>query len=361
MEKTTILVLMFIFALLSLISLIGVYFAHQLPTEEEKIIPLCTYEHRGEYDYTARLKPNNLYNKTVLKTGEGVLYTKITELVNVTFTYTFNSSLPANITLLYSFNMNLESSRWPKRTLSAAPPKILNFTKESTAQLQIAQSINVTELDMLKNAIDKETGTYTSEYSLVLEPIINVIAKTVVGEINEPFTPVMNMSLRYGTPEGDYIAIEGLTQARQGYIARKEVTYHPEVAIQRYTSYALSTAFVAFLLITVLAYVRVKPKKTAAPEKAIEEIIAPYEETIFRIDEEPSYGKNLVTTVKLRSLQELISIGDGLAKPVLYLKKVSSKPGEKATHVFYVLDGSVIYEYEVTELEKGESAGEKVE
>ncbi|MGB9778864.1 MAG: hypothetical protein ACPLW8_05615, partial [Candidatus Bathyarchaeales archaeon] len=229
MKRINLLILTLIFALLSLISMIGVYFTHSLPTEEQKIITLCTYTQNGSYDYIAQLKPNSLYNKTTLKAGEGILYTKITELVNVTFTYTFNSSLPANITLNYSFNMYLESPRWPRRSLAEVPPTVLNFTGKSTAQLQTIQSINVTALDELKNAIDGETGTYTSEYSLVLQPVINVTAETSVGEINETFTPFMNMSFRYRTPEGDYIATEGLTQTKQGSIQQAEVSYHPEV------------------------------------------------------------------------------------------------------------------------------------
>ena len=358
MRKTTILVLTFVFALLSLFSIIGVYFAHQLPIEEKEIVTLCAYEHKGEYDYTAQLKPNNLYNQTTLKPGEGVLYIRITELVNITFTYTFNCSVPANITLRHSFNMYLESPRWPKRSLAINPPATLDYPETTTAQFPIIQSLNVTALDELKNLIDKDTGTYTSEYSLVLQPNINVTASTAVGEINEPFTPNMTMNFRYRTPEGDYIAIEGLTQTQQGSIQHTELTHHPEVTIQRFISYALSTTFIASFLITTLAYAKAKPEKPTAPEKTIEEIIAPYEEIIFKIDEEPSRGKPEMTTVKLKSLQELISIGDGLAKPVLYLKKAPSKPEEKATHVFYVLDSSVRYEYEKSEAKTSETTGD---
>jgi hypothetical protein len=61
----------------------------------------------------------------------------------------------------------------------------------------------------------------------------------------------------------------------------------------------------------------------------------------------------------MRSLEDLVSIADGLAKPVLHLKKASSKPEEKTTHVFYVVDASVIYEYEIIEPETSKTAGEQ--
>lgn len=357
MRRTTILVLTFVFALLCLFSIIGVYFAHQLPTEEKEIVTLCAYEHKGQYDYIAQLKPNNLYNQTTLKPGEGILYIRITELVNITFTYTFDCSVPANITLRHSFNMYLESPRWPKRSLAINPLVTLDFSETTTAQFPIIQSLNVTALDELKNLIDKDTGTYTSEYSLILQPNINVTAHTTAGEINEQFTPVMTMNFRYRTPEGDYIAIEGLTHTQQGSIQQTETIYHPEVMSQRYMSYVLSIVFISALIGTTLAYVKAKPEKPTKPEKPIEEIIAPYEEMIFELAEEPHKTPETIT-VKTKSLDDLVSIADGLAKPILYLKKTPSKPGEKTAHIFCVLDGSVRYEYEITEPKTSKTVGD---
>jgi hypothetical protein len=345
-KRTTILILTIIFALLTLISLIGIYFAHQQPTEEKKAITLCTYTHDGKYDYIAALKPNNLYNLTTLLPGEGTLYIRITKSINVTFTYTFNCSLPANITLQYVINEYMQSPKWKKAILTS-PTETLNFSEATMATFATTQSINITALEELRNSIDKETGTYTSEHLLVLEPIINVTAKTAVGEINEPFTPAMNMSFRYGTPEGDYIAIEGLTHTQQGRIQQTETIYHPEVMSQRYVSYALSIAFISALTCATWAYLKAKPEKHAKPEKPIEEIIAPYEETIFELAEEPSYESFGRTVVRVETLEDLVSIADGLAKPILYLKKTPSKPEEKTSHVFYVLDGPVRYEYKV--------------
>lgn len=357
MKRTTLLILTIIFALLTLISLIGIYFAHQQPTEEKKAIILYTYSHDGKYDYIATLKPNNLYNQTTLKPDEGTLYTKITELINVTFTYSFNCSLPANITIQYTINEYMESPKWPKKNLALTPPVASNFSETTTAQFSITQSINITALEELRDSIDRETGTYTSEYSLIIQPHVEVIANTTVGTIKEPFTSNMTMNFRYLTPEGDYITIEGLTHTQQGNIQQTETIYHPEAMTQRYTSYALSIVFISALICTTLAYVKAKPEKPTKPEKPIEEIIAPYEEMIFELAEEPHKTPETIT-VKTKSLDDLVSIADGLAKPILYLKKTPSKPGEKTAHIFYVLDGSVRYEYEITEPKTSKTVGD---
>jgi hypothetical protein len=66
-----------------------------------------------------------------------------------------------------------------------------------------------------------------------------------------------------------------------------------------------------------------------------------------------------MTTVKMKSLDDLVSVADGLAKPVLYVKKIPTLAEDSAhvmyIHVFYVLDGSVRYQYEITE--KTETGG----
>lgn len=163
--------------------------------------------------------------------------------------------------------------------------------------------------------------------------------------MEDAFTPELVLDFRYRTPKGDYIAVEGLTRTQQGSIQHTETVHHPEVISQRHISYALSIGFTSALLCTAIAYVKSKPKKPVKTEKTIEETMAPYEETIFELAEEPHKTPE-TTTVKMNSLSDLISIADGLAKPILHMKRTPTAPQEKTVHVFYVLDGSVAYENE---------------
>jgi hypothetical protein len=360
MKRTNLVLLIAIFALLAMFSLVGVYFAQQTPTEQSQVSTLLTYNHDGQYDYVAHLAFNNLYNKTTLKPGEGTLYTGITDLIDFTFTYTFNCSLPANITVQYLDDEFVQSSNWNK-TISVSPASTLNFSNTSIAQFSFARSINVTALGELRDAIDQETNTYTLEFSFVIQPEIQVTANTAMATVNEPFTPDMNMTFYYGSPQGNYIDIEGLTNSQQGNVQKTETTSLPDTMTQRYISYALSVIFISALLYTTWTYVKAKPERHETTEKSIEEIIAPYEEVIFNLTEEPTQASTATTTVKMKSLDDLASIADGLAKPILHLKKAPGafarySPSEGETHVFYVLDGSVRYEYEIRE-PRTETAG----
>lgn len=64
----------------------------------------------------------------------------------------------------------------------------------------------------------------------------------------------------------------------------------------------------------------------------------------MEVAEEPSLGGQM-TSVPMKSLGDLVDVGEGLGKLVLYLKKPPRAPGKEWTHTFYVLDGSVRYEY----------------
>ena len=73
------------------------------------------------------------------------------------------------------------------------------------------------------------------------------------------------------------------------------------------------------------------------PEKLAEKMIAPFKEAMVEVAKKPAY-RGQRAAVRMKSLEDLVYIAEGLAKPVLYLTKGK-------VHTFYVLDGQVRYEY----------------
>jgi len=342
--KRTKLILLIIFVVLSIISLSSVYFTHQLPTEEEKIVTLSTYEHVGKYDYIAELKPNELYNQSTLSRDEGTLYTKIIKHINITFSYMFKCDHSTNITINYSATMDLEApQKWLKH-FTTTPKQAMNF-RGGVGEFSTTFFINVTWFDELIQAIEKETGTFSPEYHLSIKPNINTVADASTSIIEESFNPTLVIKFKYRTPEGDHILMEGLEHKSLGAITQTEKFYRPNVRNQRYLSYAFSITSLSSLLYTTWVFTKSKPAKPL--EKPIEEIITPHEEIIMEAAAEPTYEKQR-TTIKMKTLEDLVGVADGLAKPVLYLKKPPITPSKEPTHIFYVLDGLIKYEYETT-------------
>ena len=342
MTRRKLIILLSIFAVLSLLSMLSVYFTHQLPTEEIETITLCTYKHVGTYDYIAKLKSNIIYNQSELKPGEGTLYTEIIEYINTTFSYTFESSQEANITIEYSIDVIFPT--WSK-TFNIFPQTTLNSISNIT-EFSNNYLVNITSVQELKNTLEEETRARISDYNVTITPKIHTIAINNITTIDDYFTPTMTMTFRHGTPEGNYISTTGLEHTTPNAITHTKKIPIAGVMNQRYTSYAFCAATLSALVVTIWVYTKTL-KPSLKPKKSMEEIVAPYEEVIAESAGEPSY-KGQTAIITMKSLEDLVKVADWLGKPVLSCEKAPSTPGKESTRTFYVLDGTTRYECTIT-------------
>lgn len=338
MSRRRLQILLLAFSLLTLSSALAMYFTRESPMEEERFITLCNYEHIGGYNYTAELGPNVLYNKTTLRPGEGRLYTEMVQNLSIAFQYIFTCDHRANVTCNYSVGMDLESaSNWTKH-FAIAPWRTMKST--GNANYSVSAQVNLTWFKELIDVIGKETGATATEYILKITPRTHITADTDFGPIDEWFLPTMEVRFSYRTLEGDYISIEGLEHWKPGKIGRTEVVQQEGSPVRRYASYAAFATSLTALLLTIRALVRMR-----RPEKPpVEDMIKPYREIIAGVSGKPSYRRNR-TVIEMRSLDDLVKVSDELRKPILLEEKPASSPEEKPTHLFYVLDGLVRYEY----------------
>ena len=344
MTRGKLIILLSVFALFSLLSMLSVYFTHQLPTEEIKTTTLCTYKHVGTYDYIAKLKSNIIYNQLTLKPGEGILYIGITEYINTTFSYAFETSQEANMVIEYSINATLESPKWSK-TFNIVPQSTINSIGNIT-EFSNNYLVNITSIQELKNTIEEETGARVTDYNVTLRPKIHTIANNNISTIDEYFTPTMTMTFRYGTSEGSYISTTGLEQTKPGTITHTGKLPIAGVMNQRYASYAFCVTTLSGLAITTWVFTRTL-KPTLKPKMPMEDIIAPYEEVIAESAGEPSY-KGQIATITMETLEDLVKVADWLGKPVLSYQKPPSPKSKESTRIFYVLDGTTRYECIIT-------------
>ena len=342
MTRGKLIILLSIFALLTLFSMLSVYFTHQLPTEDIKTTTLATYQHVGTYDYTAKLRSNIIYNQTELKPGQGLLYTAITEYINTTFSYTFESSQEANITIEYKIDVIFPT--WGK-AFNIVPQTKINSVGNST-KFSNNYLVNITSLQELKKTLEEETRIRVSDYNITIRPEIHTIANNNIATIDEYFTPTMAMTFRHGNPEGNYISTTGLEHTRPNAITDTVYIYVPGVLEQQYASYIFCFATLSLLVVTIWAYTKAL-KPSVKPKKSMEEIVAPYEEVIAESAGEPSYkGRTAIITMK--SLEDLVKVADWLGKPVLSCEKAPSTLSKESTRIFYVLDGTTRYECTIT-------------
>lgn len=351
MQRAKLILLLFVFSFLSLASLAGVYYTHQLLTEEERSIPLGTYRHNGNYTYIAKLKPNEIYNKTTLEPGEGTIYTRITESLDITFSYTFETSRlgPANITTEYIINAYLDTPEWSKQ-INSSNINTLSSINTTTEQFSNNFFINVSSVDEIVKTINNEIGahTATSNYNYTIRPQIHTVATTDAGTIDEHFDPTITIGFRYESDKGYYITIEGLQNTKSSVLTQTtEKVYLSWVIHQRYASYASTFISFSALTITTLAFLRTKPPIKKPKELPFEEIVAPFEEIMVEATKEPLPEKQR-TTITMKTLHDLVKVADDLGKPVIHSQIPPTAQSIKPVHTFYVLDGLVKYEYTMT-------------
>jgi hypothetical protein len=323
-----------IFAILTAASVFAIYYIHQLPTYETQTTTLCTYQHKGTYDYVAALKPNIIYNKTVLSPGEGTLYTAIVEYINLTFAYAFTCNpQPETITINHQTEIQIESpGRWPPRILS---PSEAQDILQLTGNLSFVAQINCTMVRQFVEAIDKEIyGTVRSTaFNINIKPKIHVTANLTTQTIDETFTPQLTVAFKTDAEKGNYIAIENLQQTKPGAITETQQIPLQWVQNQKTASY-IATASTAIAL-TISTFLYIKHKPAPPTTKLIEKLTAPYKELIAKTTQKPPETQTTIETV---SLEDLAKIAEILARPILHTT-------EAEEHTFYIIDNNTKYQY----------------
>jgi hypothetical protein len=325
-QKTTILLTLFI--ILTLISLLTVYTTHQTPTEETTTNTICTYTSTANYDYTAILEHNTIYsNITILKPNEGTLYTKITRQINLTLTYTFHATLPADTTITYSLTQTLKTATLSHQINTTTP----TTTNQTQIQITIPRIIKG-ELDPIITKLAAETGVSTSTYySMDITPTFTISANTTAGQINQIFTPTLTIEFKR-TDQGDITTIDDLHQTKTGAITENQTLTRQDIINQRYTSYALITISIAGLFFSTYFYIKTKP---TTEKPSLEKLTAPYKELIAKTTQKPPETK---TTINMETLEDLAKIAETLARPILHAT-------EAEEHTFYIIGNNTKYQY----------------
>jgi len=342
MNRAVITVLLVSFAILTLISIATLYYTHRTPTEEKLTVTLYTYESQGTFNYIATLKPNTIYNKTTLGRGEGPVFTKITDHIEVNFTYTFQGTKPANLTVNYNVREHLETPNWTKQ-IGELQQKTIE-TKGTSTIIHVVDipPIEISSVEDLINTVRLETGMSISRYNVTIATQMSIEANTSEGLINESFTPKLTIIFTSSMAEGDVILFESFEHSKTGEITGTDTIYQPWVSTQRNFSYVLSIVSFSGLLLLILPYAKSRPPKTKRPEALIEQAIEPFTEVISETTEEPRF-KERFTTISIKTLEDLVKIADTLSKPIVHTRK---SPG---IHIFHVIDGTSLYEYTMTE------------
>jgi hypothetical protein len=192
---------------------------------------------------------------------------------------------------------------------------------------------------LLARAIESETGTSSSTYSLQIAPTFIVDAITTVGPIHQVFTPTLTVNF-----QGSTIAVGDLEQTQTGSITQNQTTTRQDIINERYISYVLVAVSLAGLGVSTYSYTKSKP---AVQKSQLEKIMAAHKGLIIETQGPSTLPKEAIR-INVKNIEELTKTAEILGKPII-LTRPTSTPSltPTLTTTLTIIDHNTIYQYSV--------------
>jgi hypothetical protein len=304
------------------------------------------FDAKGRFDYEVSLKPNKLYETEVLRSGTlpppeppahvqtlgpGLMYfPKLISDIAARFSYRFTCEAPIS-----------EQSHEVEVTATIENPGMWSRTMVLMPRTQKADSfvtsfpIDLEYITRIIDAIGEETGVRGTTHNIVLEADVHTIAGTGAGTVDEIYTQTLT-----ATMEGNTLTFGSeLSGSRTGTIGGTGTPGAPQEARPR-------TPWIIMLVIALVALgyfgwsqSRLGLAAISAGEAEVRRAAKRYRQMMVDVAALPEV-KPGDTVVPLGSVDDLVRIGDDLARPVLH-------HAEEGHHSYCVIDGTVRYLYAV--------------
>ncbi len=314
---------------------------NELVLSERKFHEGFSYQHRGNFDYTIRLKRNSLYgteintlNPTLYQSSPAisrppgeVYFPKITDVMWANFSYRFNSDRPVtNLTEEVEITAVLEfPDMWSKTfTLVEESQKSSDFT--------IDFPVDINYFHALTAIIREELGMGAAAHNLTIKAVVHTTADSEFGHIDEAFTQTLEGRLGVTTTTWS----DELVKSQPRTIEGTRIVSNPNVNIYRlWSPIVLAVVLLAFFLVVWNA-VRARPIVSRIEEEAFR-AKKKYKGVIVDVNELLPV-RPAETIVPFGSVDELVKVADALLKPVFHQATIEK-------HIYCVIDGLTRYEY----------------
>ena len=292
--------------------------------------PILSFEGSGSYYYVATLAPNDLYNSTTISGTNVTLFAPVTRWINVTFVDGVTLDSPASTQLVDHFTVTLSTPAWSK-TLDHAVQT--NASANSTSLAIVDRyGLNVSWVENLSQTIDKELGYSPPQFTVTLTPVVTGDISIGSEEAPVSMSPFLNLTFA-----ASLITLKGLpTNSEGGINSGPSDSANGGAVTDAYVFLAASLGALAVSIGLLWATWR-GTKSSALPD--LDTLIEPYEEVIVGTTKTPEVS----TILPVERWDDLVKVADTLGRPIL---RPFEGPNEPQGSSFYVVDGSVAYEYQ---------------
>jgi hypothetical protein len=306
----------------------GVY--QQPDTKEESVLSL-SYVQTATFDYTATLQNNTVYETTVLRPGQGILFKRILEAIDAELRYSVQSSTPLSIDGSYAIYAQLKTSYWQKQYTLL--PTTTFSTSSNTNAFTASFPIDINLYESIVQSINEEIGVNPGNPELIIQSTIMMHTQHSGKQISETFRPKLTIPLHQNTIE----ITENLTQTQRG-MQYKTVQIENEDAGLNKQNWSAATIILFGGTIAFPLVVNRSSTKEDKQTKTLKKFMKKYGEIIIEVQQKPDIigSKNIA----VNSIDDLIKVSEELGKPVLYTQLL-----DDYNHAFFVVDQSLVYYY----------------
>lgn len=315
--------------LLVAVTSVAVYLS-QIPSTQATTVNIYDYKHVADYRYTAYLKPNMLYNTTILPPGEP-MYLPLVRSLRVILHYKVLDAEIRSGEAVLTVRL-VDPGRWDKTIYSETLPFNDGF--------EWNYDVNLTEANELASLIRREIGVMTSRYNIVFSASIKSSVNANGYLRTDTLTPTLTLTVDHGASmitaeeSGEVLPLrESRTRYSPVYLEPFPLGMFgwsveaSDLKLYVYTAVPIITA------LTIAAWGMLWPRVLERSEAEI--IEEKYGDLMIDLVAQPEVGG---VAVDVGSIEDLAKISTSLGKPILHYS-VDGK------HYYIVLDGGATYRY----------------
>jgi hypothetical protein len=335
----------------------GVIFTQSMPLKISKnmltipaVLNYTRDEMNGHFDYQIQLTENTLYGAVTLTpappqstsppvwvNSTDTVFNRLIDKLDFTYVYKLNSDRPVSdlVEEVQVEAVLTSPDKWTKKVLLVPGEK-------KTNDFNILFTIKWNQFMDLFDAIQRETGVTSTAYNLGINVTVHTIGRTDTGLVDDVFTHSINTNLKDGILKWN----GELKKAQPGAITSTRTVIQEgrlwgiPVFWLRIILPILAGMLVILLLCFIFRFIKADNKKMPAGNLAVQ-VGRKYKAMIVEVVERP-LERLEQDVIDVRSLDDLIKVAQNLLKPINHI----SGPDK---HLWWVIDGTVRYQYQMIE------------
>lgn len=307
LSKNVRIIIFAILGLLLALSFYNLYRVYREPSKVAKELPVYSYRHQGELDYTVNVKSNSIFGEKTAGPGESY-YTNLLESINARCSYTYTADQAAKLATAYSVVAVVEEPGVWSKEFPLVPDKV---TKAEGNEISFTESFsfNLEAFENFVEEVNMQLGVYAEKPKVTIGARINTVADTADGQTSGELIPSLVIPLGVsqfeitGTPtlEKDGALTETVQVANSGLFGRKIRAF----------------LLMGLLILLGSAFTRFTESIESTSLNTTDSFWRRYGDRMVRAGDNFTVPDDLII-ISLHSLEDLLKVADEAGKPIIY-------------------------------------------